>query len=126
LKEKYKTQFPDSVDTSQTQTTTILEMPKDEGEVKRDKFGRKIIREQTKSVQIIEPEPPRKTQTPEDAQSSTLYTFSIKSNPSAQGPQKSKKEKRKVKTYHPTNPCQKLLSAIAFSFDSTAIHEDQP
>lgn len=61
------------MDTSQTQITHILENPADDGNVKRDKFGRKIIREQTKSINIIEPEPPRKPQTNEDAQSSTFY-----------------------------------------------------
>lgn len=82
LREKYKNKFPQNVDTSQTQITEILEMPKQEGEIKRDKLGRRIIREETKSVQIIEPDPPQEESKPkQDAESSKnipLKSFSIK------------------------------------------------
>jgi hypothetical protein len=60
LREKFKDRENVDIDPSNNQIVKILKNEDlNQGEIKRDKFGRKIIKENVKTIQIIEPDPPK-------------------------------------------------------------------
>ena len=74
MKQKYKNRFPDQIDPSDTSIQQTLQNSQDpEGSFQRDKFGRRIIRSEIKSVKMIHPEPPVVKQKTEEERNNGIF-----------------------------------------------------